>query len=283
MIQLALRSSIQAEVPSASTRSARIDGSATAVIISSRPGEEDPGPEHREQRVRRTAVHGGSVGGWTRPGPHSGATSKVSCSSAAGRLGGRGPVRWRCGSLGGTGSRPRRWWARGNSYFAGQGKGGCWFAKTVSDRVAPQAAHRPVQPSGLPRVGALARSGGEQHGRGAPDARGSPGVVAVRVLRRGADGLSSRASSSRSHPVDALPGSGARVLARPCQFYPRRAQPAPRAPPGVVPRHPSGHQVHRATGSARPPYRRSGRVAAACPGHADAPMAARHPDRPERA
>ena len=44
MIQLALRSSTQAEVPAASTRSARIDGSATAVIISSSPARNTPTP-----------------------------------------------------------------------------------------------------------------------------------------------------------------------------------------------------------------------------------------------
>ena len=44
MIQLALRSSIQADVPFGATRSARIDGSATAVIISSRPARNTPVP-----------------------------------------------------------------------------------------------------------------------------------------------------------------------------------------------------------------------------------------------
>ena len=44
MIQLALRSSIQAELPFTSTRLARMDGRATAVIMSSRPARNTPVP-----------------------------------------------------------------------------------------------------------------------------------------------------------------------------------------------------------------------------------------------
>src|SRR5690242_448783 len=45
MIQLALRSSVHADVPLALTRSSRIDGSATAVIINSRPARNTPAPK----------------------------------------------------------------------------------------------------------------------------------------------------------------------------------------------------------------------------------------------
>ncbi len=44
MIQLALRSSIQAEPLFGSARSVRIDGSATAVTMSSRPARKTPAP-----------------------------------------------------------------------------------------------------------------------------------------------------------------------------------------------------------------------------------------------
>ena len=44
MIQLALRSSTQAEPPAGSARSARIDGRATAVISSSIPARKTPTP-----------------------------------------------------------------------------------------------------------------------------------------------------------------------------------------------------------------------------------------------
>src|SRR6478736_3642953 len=44
MIQLALRSSAHADEPLAATRSARIEGSATAVIINSRPARKTPVP-----------------------------------------------------------------------------------------------------------------------------------------------------------------------------------------------------------------------------------------------
>ena len=45
MIQLALRSSIQAEPVAGSARSARIDGSATAVTRSSSPARKTPVPK----------------------------------------------------------------------------------------------------------------------------------------------------------------------------------------------------------------------------------------------
>ena len=44
MIQTALRSSTQAEPELGSARSARIDGSATAVTMSSRPARNTPAP-----------------------------------------------------------------------------------------------------------------------------------------------------------------------------------------------------------------------------------------------
>ena len=44
MIQLALRSSTQADPSVGSARSARIDGSATAVTMSSRPARNTPAP-----------------------------------------------------------------------------------------------------------------------------------------------------------------------------------------------------------------------------------------------
>ena len=56
MIQLAWRSSVQ--LP----RSTTIAGRATAVIISSRPGEEDAGAQDGEQDERNPAVHALSVG-----------------------------------------------------------------------------------------------------------------------------------------------------------------------------------------------------------------------------
>src|SRR5689334_7615088 len=58
MIQLALRSSVHADVPFAWTRSARIDGSATAVIISSSPARNTPAPKTASstRRVPRSMV-----------------------------------------------------------------------------------------------------------------------------------------------------------------------------------------------------------------------------------
>ena len=66
MIQLALRSSIQAEPPVASARSSRIEGSATAVIISSRPARNTPVAEHAEQHERRAAIHAAECIGRSR-------------------------------------------------------------------------------------------------------------------------------------------------------------------------------------------------------------------------
>jgi hypothetical protein len=63
MIQLALRSSIQAEAPIGSARSARIDGSATAVIISSSPARKTPVPNTiRSTIAERRSIRGGSGG-----------------------------------------------------------------------------------------------------------------------------------------------------------------------------------------------------------------------------
>ena len=77
MIQLALRSSIQAEVPFASTRSARIDGSATAVIISSRPARKTPAPNTASNAYAERRIHDDPLG---RPG-HCEATRKPMCLS----------------------------------------------------------------------------------------------------------------------------------------------------------------------------------------------------------
>ena len=57
MIQLALRSSIQADVPFAATRSARIDGRATAVIMSSSPARNTPVPNTTSSTNPRTGTH----------------------------------------------------------------------------------------------------------------------------------------------------------------------------------------------------------------------------------
>ena len=57
MIQLALRSSIQAEPPVGSARSARIDGSATAVTSSSSPARNTPSPDDGEQHQPGASGH----------------------------------------------------------------------------------------------------------------------------------------------------------------------------------------------------------------------------------
>ena len=61
MIQLALRSSIHAEPPVGSARSARIDGSATAVTMSSSPARNTPIPTTASSTMRRAAVHARGV------------------------------------------------------------------------------------------------------------------------------------------------------------------------------------------------------------------------------
>ena len=57
MIQLALRSSIQADVPFAATRSARIDGQGDGRDHQLESGQEHARPEHDEQHEPRTATH----------------------------------------------------------------------------------------------------------------------------------------------------------------------------------------------------------------------------------
>ena len=74
MIQLALRSSIQAELPLASARSGQDRRQRDGRDHELEPGEEHAGPEHGKQHDRRAAVHAGSVwaGGraaWRRPPP----------------------------------------------------------------------------------------------------------------------------------------------------------------------------------------------------------------------
>src|SRR3954447_18234373 len=61
MIQLALRSSTQALDPFASTRSARIDGNATAVIISSSPARKTPVPNTASSTSAERRVIAASV------------------------------------------------------------------------------------------------------------------------------------------------------------------------------------------------------------------------------
>src|SRR6185295_14356419 len=74
MIQLALRSSIQAEPPAGSARSARIEGNATAVISSSIPARKTPSPmtasrTSREPRDMSASVSRYAVGSRRLPGP----------------------------------------------------------------------------------------------------------------------------------------------------------------------------------------------------------------------
>ena len=72
MIQLALRSSTHADVPLAVTRSARIEGRATAVIISSRPARNTPVPN----TARSTGLDRGSMAGKCSGGGDSGPSSR---------------------------------------------------------------------------------------------------------------------------------------------------------------------------------------------------------------
>ncbi len=71
MIQLALRSSIHADPLFGSARSARIDGSATAVTMSSRPARKTPTPmTARSTYAERRSMSGSVVWRAGRaPGP----------------------------------------------------------------------------------------------------------------------------------------------------------------------------------------------------------------------
>ena len=61
MIQLALRSSIQAEPPFGAPRSSRIEGSATAVTMSSSPARNTPTPMTASSTAAERRVMPGSV------------------------------------------------------------------------------------------------------------------------------------------------------------------------------------------------------------------------------
>ena len=69
MIQLALRSSIHADPPVGSTRSTRIDGSATAVIISSSPARKTPIPKTtRRVSAERRSIRASLTAPLRQPG-----------------------------------------------------------------------------------------------------------------------------------------------------------------------------------------------------------------------
>ena len=180
MIQLALRSSIQAVPPSGAPRSARIDGRATAVTISSSPARKTPTPMTASNTYAERRSIAPSVGGASPSRPGTGGLPP--CGSRNGRV----ACVHRDRLLSGEERDGRR--------TTGDGRpGGCYGADRA--RHGRHIGARPRARGGFGQGRCLRRD------RGAGRRPGSGREGGARYRKRLADGHASFSPTSRNRPM----------------------------------------------------------------------------------